>query len=150
MNMPCRGTQARRAIVKSFDKTWSTGEGSGNPLQYSSLGNAMESVKRQNDKMTSVCFQAKLLKITVITVIQAYVSTTDAEEAEVDWFYEDLQQLLETTPKRDIFFIIGDWNAKVGSQEIPRITSQFGLDYKMRQRLTVLSRKHTVYRKYTF
>ena len=72
----------------------------------------MESVKRQNDKMTSVCFQAKLLKI---TVIQAYVSTTDAEEAEVDWFYKDLQQLLETTPKRDILFIIGDWNTKVGS-----------------------------------
>jgi len=147
MNMPCRGTQAIRAIVKSFDKTRSTGEGSGNPLQYSSLGNAMESVKRQNDKMTSVCFQAKLLKI---TVIQAYVSTTDAEEAEVDWFYKDLQQLLETTPKRDILFIIGDWNTKVGSQEIPRITSKFGLDYKMRQRLTVLSRKHTVYGKYTF
>ena len=77
------------------------------------------------------------------------MSTTD-EEAEVDWFYEDLQQLLETTPKRDILFIIGDWNAKVGSQEIPGIPSKFGFDYKMRQRLTVLSRKHTVYRKHTF
>ena len=101
--------------MKSFDKTWSTGEGSGNPLQYSSLGNAMESVKRQNDKMTSVCFQAKLLKITVITVIQAYVSTTDAEEAEVDWFSEALQDLLELTSKKDALFIIGDWNAKIGS-----------------------------------
>ena len=72
------------------------------------------------------------------------MSTNDAEEAEVDWFSEDLQQLLETTPKRDMLFIIGDWNAKAGSQEILRITSKFGLDYKMRQRLTVLSRKHTV------
>ena len=86
-------------------------------------------------------FPSQALKI---TVIQVYVSTNDVEEAEVDWFSEDLQQLLETTPKRDMLFIIGDWNAKAGSQEILRITSKFGLDYKMRQRLTVLSRKHTV------
>ena len=86
-------------------------------------------------------FPSQALKI---TVIQVDVSTNDAEEAEVDWFSEDLQQLLETTPKRDMLFIIGDWNAKAGSQEILRITSKFGLDYKMRQRLTVLSRKHTV------
>ena len=141
-----QGNPSQKGHSGPVDKMWSTGEGSGNPLQYSSLGNSMESMKRQNDKMTSVCFQAKLWKI---TVIQVYVSTTD-EEAEVDWFYEDLQQLLETTPKRDILFIIGDWNAKVGSQEIPGIPSKFGFDYKMRQRLTVLSRKHTVYRKHTF
>ena len=60
-------------------------------------------------------------------VIQVYAPTTDAEEAEVDWFYEDLQDLLELTPKNDVLFIIGDWNARVGSQEIPGIIGKFGL-----------------------
>ena len=60
-------------------------------------------------------------------VIQAYTSTSNAEEAEVEWLYEDLQDLLELTPKKDVLFIIGDWNAKVGSQEIPGITGKFGL-----------------------
>ena len=58
---------------------------------------------------------------------------TNAEEAEVEWFYEDLQDLLELIPKKDVFFIIGDWNAKVGSQEIPEVTSKFALEYKMKQ-----------------
>ena len=64
-----------------------------------------------------------------ITVIQIYVPTTNAKEDEVDWFYEDLQDLLELTPKKkkDTLFIMGDWNAKVGSQEIPGITEKFGL-----------------------
>ena len=62
-----------------------------------------------------------------IRVIQVYASTNNAEEAEVDWFYEDLQDLLERTPKKDVFFIIGDWNAKVGSQETPGVTGKFGL-----------------------
>ena len=62
-----------------------------------------------------------------ITVIQAYALTSNAEEAEVELFYEDLQDLLELTPKKDILFIIRDWNAKVGSQEIPGVTSKFGL-----------------------
>ena len=77
-------------------------------------------------KMTiiSVCFQGKPFRI---TVIQVYAQTTNSEEAEVEWFYEDLQGLLELTPKKDILFIIGDWNAKVGSQEIPGITGKFGL-----------------------
>ena len=62
-----------------------------------------------------------------ITVIQVYAPTINAEEEEVQWFYEDLQGLLELTPKKDVLFIIGDWNAKVGSQEIPGLTSKFGL-----------------------
>ena len=62
-----------------------------------------------------------------ITVIQAYAPTSNAEEAEVEWFYEDLQDLLELIPKTDVLFIIGDWNAKVGSQEAPGVTGKFGL-----------------------
>ena len=60
-------------------------------------------------------------------VIQAYAPTSNAEEAEVEWFYEDLQDLLELTPKKDVLFIIRDWNAKVGSQETPGVTGKFGL-----------------------
>ena len=74
--------------------------------------------------MTSVLFQIKPFNI---TVIQVYVPTTNAEEAEVEWFYEDLQGLLELTPKKDVLFIIGDWNAKVGSQETPGVTGKFSL-----------------------
>ena len=74
--------------------------------------------------MISVCFQGKPFNI---TVIQVYAPTNNAEEADVEWFYEDLQDLLELTPKKDVLFIIGDWNAKVGSQETPEITSKFGL-----------------------
>ena len=74
--------------------------------------------------MISVCFQSKPFNI---TVIQAYAPTRNAEEVEVEQFYEDLQDLLELIPKKDVFFIIGDWNAKVGSQEIPRVTGKFGL-----------------------
>ena len=61
-----------------------------------------------------------------ITVIQAYTSTSNAEETEVEWFYEDLQDLLVLTPKKDVLLIIGDWNAKVGSQETPGVTGKFG------------------------
>ena len=74
--------------------------------------------------MISVCFQGKPFNI---TVIQVYAPTSNAEETEVEWFYEDLQDLLELTPKKDVLFIIGDWNAKVGSQETPRVTGRFGL-----------------------
>ena len=70
-----------------------------------------------------VCFQAKSINI---RVIQVYAPTTKAKKAEAEWFYEELQDLLELTPK-DVFFIIGDWNAKVGSQEIPGVTGKFGL-----------------------
>ena len=74
--------------------------------------------------MISVCFQSKQFNI---TVIQVYALTTNAEEAEVEWFYEDLQELLELTPKKDVLFIIRDWSAKVGSQETPGVTGKFGL-----------------------
>ena len=75
--------------------------------------------------MISVCFQGKPLNITVIQVCSP---TTNAEEAEVEEFYEDLQDLLELTPKKDILFIIGDWNAKVGIQELPGVTDIFALE----------------------
>ena len=74
--------------------------------------------------MISVCFQGKPLNI---TVIQAYAPISNSEEAEVEQLYEDLQDLLELTPKKDVLFIIGDWNAKVGSQETPGATGKFGL-----------------------
>ena len=80
--------------------------------------------------MISIHFQGKPFNI---TVIQVYAPTTSAEEAEVEWFYEYLQYLLELTPKKDVLFIIGDWNAKVGNQEIPGVTGKFGLHYKMNQ-----------------
>ena len=78
----------------------------------------------KNYKMVSVRFQGKPFNI---TVIQIYAPTSNAEETEVEWFYEDLEDLLELTPKKDVLFIIGDWNAKVGSQETPGVTGTFGL-----------------------
>ena len=85
--------------------------------------------------MISVCFQGKPFNI---TVIQVYAPTGDAEETEVERFYEDLQDLLELTPKKDVLFIIGDWNAKVGSQETPGVTGKFdlGMRNEAGQRLT--------------
>ena len=80
--------------------------------------------------MISVRFQGKLFNI---MVIQALAPTSNAEEAETERFYEDLQDLLELTPKKDVLFIIGGWNAKVGSQEIPEIMGKFGLEYRMKQ-----------------
>ena len=77
--------------------------------------------------MISVHLQGKPFNI---TVIQVYASTSNAEEAEVERFYEDLQDLLELTPKKGVLFIIGDWNAKVGSQEIPGVIGKFGLGVK--------------------
>ena len=98
--------------------------------------------------MTSVTFQGKPFNI---MVIQVYALTGNAEEAEVEWFYEDLQDLLELTPPKDIFFIIGDWNAKVGSQEVPGVIGKFGLGVQNEagQRFNrVLSREHTGHRKH--
>ena len=85
--------------------------------------------------MISIHVQGKPFSI---TVIQLYAPTNNAEEAEVKWFYEDLQDLLELTSKKDILFIIGDWNAKVGSQETPGVTGKFGLGVRNEagQRLT--------------
>ena len=78
----------------------------------------------KNYRMISVCFQCKPFNI---TVIQIYALTSNAEEAEVEQFFEDLQDLLELTPQKDALFIIGGWNAKVGSQETPGVTGKFGL-----------------------
>ena len=86
--------------------------------------NAVLGCNLKNDKMISVCFQGKPFNT---TVIQAYDPTSNTEEAEVEWFYEDLQDLLELTPKKDVLFIMGDWNAKAGSQETPGVTGKFGL-----------------------
>ena len=79
--------------------------------------------------MISVRFQGKPFNI---TVIQVY-ATSNTEEAEAEWFYEDLQDLLELTPRKDVLFIIGDWNAKVGNQETPGVTGRFGLGIRNEQ-----------------
>ena len=83
--------------------------------------NAVLGCNLKNDRMISVRFQGKPFNI---TVIQVYTQTSNAEEAEVEWFYDDLQDLLERTPKKDVLFIIGDWNANIGSQEIPGVNRQ--------------------------
>ena len=87
--------------------------------------NAVLGCNLKNDRMISVRLQGKPFNI---TVIQVYAPTSNAEEAEVEWFYEDLQDLVELTPKKDVLFIIGDWNAKVGSQETPGVTGKFSLE----------------------
>jgi len=86
--------------------------------------NAVLGCNLKNDRMISICLQGKPFNI---TVIQVYAPTSNAEEAEVERFYEDLQDILELTPPKDVLFIIGDWNAKVGSQETPGVTGKFGL-----------------------
>ena len=93
--------------------------------------------------MISVCFQGKPFNI---TLIQVYVPTSNAEEAEVEQLYEALQDLLELTPKKDVIFIIGNWNTKVGSQEIPGVTSKFGLGVQNEasQRLTEFCHKNAL------
>ena len=86
--------------------------------------NAVLGCHLKNNRRFSVHFQGKSFNI---TVIQAYAPTSNAEEAEVEWYCEELQELLELTPKKDVLFIRGDWNAKVGSQETPGVTGKFGL-----------------------
>ena len=93
-------------------------------MVHKRVRNAVVGYNLKNDRMISVHFQGKPLNT---TVIQVYAPTNNAEEAEVEQFYEDLQDLLELTPKKDVLFIIGGWNAKVGSQETPGITGKFGL-----------------------
>ena len=101
----------------------------------------------KNDRTISIYFQGKPFNI---TVIQVYALSSNAEEAEVERFYEDLQDLLELTPPKDVLFIIGDWNAKVGSQETPGVTGKFGLGVRNEagQRLIVLSRECTDHNKH--
>ena len=103
---------------------------------------SVQSQKRQN----ALCFQGKSFNV---TVIQVYAPTSNAQEAEVDQFYEDLQGLLELTPKKkkkDVFFIIGDWNAKVGSQEKPEVTGKFVLEVQNEagQRLTEFCQENVI------
>ena len=86
--------------------------------------NAVLGCNLKNNRMISVRFQGKPFSI---TVIQVYAPTSNAQEAKVEWYYEDLQDLLELTLKKDVLFTVGDWNAKVGSQEIPGLTGKFGL-----------------------
>ena len=93
-------------------------------MVYKRVQNAVLGCNLKNDRMISVRLQGKPFNI---TVIQVYALTSNAEEAEVEWFYEDLQDLLELTPKKDVLFIIGDWNAKVGSQVTPGVTGKLGL-----------------------
>ena len=105
--------------------------------------NAVLRCNLKNDRMISVRFQGKPFNI---TVIQVYALTSNAEAAETEQFYEDLQDLLELTPKEDVLFIIGDCNAKVGSQEIPGVTGKFGLGVQneARQRLTEFCQENTL------
>ena len=107
--------------------------------------NAVLGCNLKNDRMISVRFQGKPFNI---TVMQVYALSSNAEE--VEWFYENLQDLLEHTPKTDAFFIIGDWNAKVGSQETPEVTGKFGLGMRMKQAKTnrVLPRECTGHSKH--
>ena len=94
------------------------------PSWSTRVRNAVLGCNLKNDGMISVRFQGKPFNI---TVTQVYAPTSNAEEADVERFYEDLEDLLELTPKKDVLFIIGDWNAKVGSQEISGLTGKFGL-----------------------
>ena len=108
------------------------------PSELIRVPNAVFGCNPQNDRMMAVHFQGKPFNV---TVIQVYALTSNAEEAEGEWFYEDLQDLLELTPKKDVLFTIEDWNAKVGSQEIPGLTGNFdlGVQNKAGQRLTEFS-----------
>ena len=106
----------------------------------------LDAVSKTTDDLC--CLQGKPFNI---TVIQVYAPTSNTEEADIDWFYEDLHDLLELTPQKDVLFIIGDWNAKVGSQETPGVTGKFGLGMQNEagQRLTrVLPRKCTGHSKH--
>ena len=99
-------------------------------IVYKRVRNAVLGCSLKSDRMISVCFQGKSFNI---IVIQVYAPTSNAEEAEAERFYDDLQDLLELTPKKDVLFIIGDWNAKVGSQETAGVTGNLALEYGMKQ-----------------
>ena len=105
--------------------------------------NAVLGCSLKNERMISVCFQGKPFNI---TVIQVYAPTSNAEEAEVERFYKDLQDILELTPNKDVLFFIGDWNAKVGNQETPGVTGKFGLGVRNEagQRLIEFCQENTL------
>ena len=113
------------------------------PSWSTRVRNAVLGCNLKNDRMISVHFQGKPFNI---TVIQVYAPTSNAEEVEVKRFYEDLQDLLELTPKKDVLLITGDWNAKVGSQEIPGVTGKFGLGVRNEagQRLIEFCQENTL------
>ena len=94
------------------------------------LWNAVLGSNLKNDRMISVHFQGKPFNI---MVIQVYATTSNAEEAEVEWFYKDLQDLLDLTPPKNVLFIIGDWKTKVGSQEIPGVKTYLAWEDRMKQ-----------------
>ena len=108
------------------------------------MGN--EEKKMSMSYMTYTYDLINILPFFILIVIQVYALTSNAEEAEVEQFYEDLQDLLEWTPQKNIIFIVGDWNAKVGSQEIPRVTGKFGLGVQNEagQRLTEFCQENTL------
>ena len=93
-------------------------------MVYKRVQHAVLGCNLKNDRITSVRIPGKLFNI---TVIQVYTPTNDAKDTEVEWFCEDLQDFLEITPKENVLFIIGNWNARVGGQEIPGVTGKFGL-----------------------
>ena len=111
--------------------------------------NAVPRCNLNKNRRISVRFQGKQFNI---TVIQAYALTSNAKEAEAEWFYGDLQDLLELTSKEDVLFIIGDWNAKVGSQEIPGVTGKFnlGVQNEAGQKLTDFCQENTLVIENTF
>ena len=112
-------------------------------LQLSDSDFKLPIINLKNDRMISVLFQGKPFNI---TVIQVYAPTSNAEEAEVEWFYEGLQDLLEITPKKEVLFITGDWHAKVESQETPGVTGKFGLGIQNEagQRLIEICQENTM------
>ena len=109
-------------------------------IVYKTVWNAVLGFSQKNDRMISARFQGKPFNI---TVIQVYAPTSSADETEVEWLYEDLQDLSELTPEKEVHFIIGDWNAIVGSQETPEVTGKFGLGVQNEagQRLTEFCRR---------
>ena len=112
-------TEGRNPSEEMEQPSWST-----------RIRNAVLGGNLKNDRMISLRFQGKPFNI---TVTQVYALTNNAEEDEVEQFYEDLQDLLELTPQKDVLFIIGDWNAKVGSQETPWVTGKLAWEYGMKQ-----------------
>ena len=119
-----KGWQVRGRMDNSYPlrKAWEQIKSQG--VEITRGQNAVLEWNLKKNRMICVCFQGSPL---TITVIQVCAPTSNAKEAEVEWFCEDLQDLLELTPRKDVLFIIGDWNAKVGSQEIPGVTGKFGL-----------------------
>ena len=126
-------TVGRNPLEEMEQPSWSAKEPK---MQY------LDAISKMTE-LISVHFQGKPFSI---TGIQVYASTSNAEEAKVERFYEDLQDFLELTPKKDVLFIIGDWNAKIGSEEIPGVTGKFGLGIQneARQRLTKFCQENTL------